>query len=168
MMLYVSGLANAAPILESTGVEPSSFRSMALLKVASADPLDGVASAQRVKLLSAADGLVDGMLAAVKSNTGTVEVIGFFSGAFTGLLGISVGYLLMPPANIHKDEAAFDAMLGPGKGDEYRKGFRLGWEDKTRANKRAGYLGAGILGTVAWVLFASDTALGKALVSSLF
>ena len=79
-MLFVSGLANAAPILESTGVEPTASNLTVLLQVATAEPLDGMKSAPRTKLLSAADGLVDGMMAAEQYNPSSYVMSGFVSG----------------------------------------------------------------------------------------
>ena len=145
-MLFVSGLANAAPILESTGVEPTASNLTVLLQVATAEPLDGMKSAPRTKLLSAADGLVDGMMAAEQYNPSSYVMSGFVSGVLLSALGAGLGQLLIGPTMPNASTLA--KMEGPGKGQEYQTGFIQAWKAQTVSKKKSAFLGGSFIGTV--------------------
>lgn len=149
VMIFLTGMASAAPNLEATGAVAKTPHSLFMLRVAEGEPLDGMMHAPLVRVRSISDGMFDGMMAAERIGTGGNVVGGLLVGVFTGLIGTGIGYLIIGPANI--DVNALVMMEGVGKGGEYQNGFMVGWDKKTRSRKKNAFLAGGLLGTLAIV-----------------
>jgi hypothetical protein len=96
--------------------------------------------------------MAEGKIHAERFQSGTM-VGGLVTGALTGLLGTGIGALLLGPGKM--DAMAYRSM--EGKGDDYRTGFELTWNNGTRHKRRMGFLGGGALGTLAFlVIYAAN------------
>ena len=105
-----------------------------------------VESPSEARQRSAAEGMLDGQMAAERLGTGGNMLGGLVTGGLTGLIGTGVGYFLLGPSDLKPHARVM--MEGEGKGSEYKQGFIIGWEKKTRSRKRGAFLGGGCLGTL--------------------
>ena len=70
VMIFLTGMASAAPNLEATGAVAKTPHSLFMLRVAEGEPLDGMMHAPLVRVRSISDGMFDGMMAAERIGTG--------------------------------------------------------------------------------------------------
>ena len=89
------------------------------------------------------DGTVEAEILAEGIKTGSKVGLGIGIGLLTGLIGTGIGYFVVGPAPM-TPEALKKYTSG---NNDYKIGFKAGWDNKTRSKKRGAFLGGGLIGS---------------------
>ena len=93
-------------------------------------------------------GVIEGELMGDQLAVGGKLALGLTVGFLTGLIGTGIGYFVIGPQGLDGQALAKYSE----KGEQYKLGFRSGWDKKTQTKKRNSFLAGGLLGTAAIVV----------------